>query len=236
MDHLSKRTPSPAVSSQSEAALLVMAKRPAATKTKTRLCPPLSPQAAADLYAAFLQDTVERARSLPGLTPLLAVFPPEALAYFRKAFPDLGSVVQRGSSLAGRLEHVLSQALRAGFGRVAAINTDSPTLPAAYLEQAFDRLADPGVDVVLGPCEDGGYYLIGWKQAHSFLIRNVEMSTPRVLADTLELAEARGLCIELLPAWYDIDRPEDLRRLRAELQTDPALAQHTSAALQRLLG
>lgn len=203
--------------------LLVMAKRPAAGATKTRLCPPLSPERAAALYACFLADSIETARAaareVPGLVPAIAYAPEDAAAFFRDMAPDFAHVPQAGNTLGERLAGVLEEARRRGFEQVAAINSDSPSLPAAYLVQAFTALEDPATDVVLGPCDDGGYYLIGWKRPHSFLVRGARMSTPHTLADTLALAAGAGLRVALLPPWYDVDSPDDLARLAADSGT-----------------
>jgi glycosyltransferase A (GT-A) superfamily protein (DUF2064 family) len=119
------------------------------------------------------------------------------------------------------------------------MDSDSPTLPAAYLSAAFTHLRE-GADVVLGPCDDGGYYLIGLRQPQSRLLREVPMSTPTVLRDTLAIAEELGLRVALLPTWYDVDTVAELRRLRQELdgmQTDSlsSPAHHTRAFLQTQL-
>jgi rSAM/selenodomain-associated transferase 1 len=194
-------------------ALVVMAKRPFPGQTKTRLTPPLTPQQAADLYACFLRDVLDIVRSVPHVTPFIAAFPPETQPYFAKLAPDFGFVPQVGENLSQRLHHVMVQLVQAGFGQVAAINSDSPNLPGAYLGQAFELLDDPAVDVVLGPCEDGGYYLVGWKRPSPSLILNVPMSTDHVLKDSLAIAENEGLKGALLPEWYDVDETADLTRL-----------------------
>jgi glycosyltransferase A (GT-A) superfamily protein (DUF2064 family) len=109
---------------------------------------------------------------------------------------------------------------------------DSPTLPLGTLRQAFRALDDPDVDVVLGPCEDGGYYLIGVRQPCAALFYDIPMSTPRVAAETLQRAEENGLRVALLPRWYDVDVYADLQRLAEELRTLPAdRARHTRAFL-----
>jgi rSAM/selenodomain-associated transferase 1 len=210
-------------------ALLVMAKRPSPGGTKTRLTPLLAPQEAADLYACFLADVLDLARSLPGVTPVIAYAPPEpqAEAYFRKLAPDFKLVAQRGNTLGERLDAVLTTCLDEGFEQVAAMNSDSPTLPAAHLAKAFHCLDDPFTDVVLGPCEDGGYYLIGWKNRHARLVREVQMSTDQVLNDTLALAAEEHLAVSLLPSWYDVDDEGDLRRVLADLEANPNSAAHT---------
>ena len=101
------------------------------------------------------------------------------------------------------------------------MNSDGPTLPPAYLVEAFARLRD-GADVVLGPSDDGGYYLIGLKRPAPRLLREVRMSTPSVLADTLAIAAEEGLTVALLPAWYDVDDAASLGRLAVELRDAPA--------------
>jgi hypothetical protein len=101
--------------------------------------------------------------------------------------------------------------------------------------RAFDVLARDEADVVLGPCEDGGYYLIGLARSQPRLLAEVSMSTPDVLRDTLALAALAGLRAALLPPWYDIDVADDLRRLAAELAAGPPEgAHHTRMALERL--
>lgn len=203
-------------------ALLVMAKRPQPGRTKTRLSPPLTHVQAAVLYECFLLDVIGLVRSLPGVTPYIAFSPPDQESYFAQLAPDFRLVPQRGSSLGERLDDVLSSVLRNGFGRVAAISSDSPTLPTSHLAQAFDLLADETVDVVLGPAEDGGYYLIGVKEPQPRLVREVQMSTSTVLRETLSLAASEGLRVALLPPWFDVDGAGDLYRLKRDLAVAPA--------------
>lgn len=195
--------------------LLVVAKQPAPGQTKTRLCPPLTHAQAADLYDCFLRDTLSIMRHVPDVRRVIGYLPEDAQGYFRQLAPDMELSPQRGTSLGERLDHLLTEALRNGSQRAVIMNSDSPTLPAAYLCQAFDELAN--ADVVLGPTHDGGYYLIGVDQPQPDLLRDVQMSTPRVLADTLALAEANGLTVSLLPVWYDVDTVEELRQLEGEL-------------------
>jgi hypothetical protein len=197
-------------------ALLIIAKRPASGQTKTRLCPPLSEQAAATLYECFLQDMLNVARAVPNVTRFINYWPAEAEAYFRHLAPDFELLLQQGPRLGERLDNALTHSLTHGFERVVITNSDSPTLPAAYLAQAFDALAQ--ADVVLGPCQDGGYYLIGLTRPQPRLLREVPMSTPTVLQDTLALAEEDGLKVALLPTWFDVDTVEELQRLAADLE------------------
>jgi hypothetical protein len=214
--------------------LLVMARQPVAGSTKTRLVPRLGPQGAADLYECFLLDALDLARTIDDVTPLVAVSPPDAGEYFEAVAPDLAQVAQIGSSLGQRLDHVLTRCLADGYAQVVAINSDSPTLPSAHVAAAFDRLLDETVDVVIGPADDGGYYLIGWKRSHPELVRGVVMSTPDVLRDTLDLAARSGVSVFLLAPWYDVDEPEDLERLEADLDREPTIGRHTRRFLTEI--
>lgn len=198
-------------------ALLVVAKRPAAGRTKTRLSPPLEPQAAAALYECFLRDTLELIRQIPFVRPVIAYSPQGEEAYFRGLAPGFELLLQTGDNLGARLDHATRTYLQRGCRCVVIMDSDSPTLPSAHLSLAFESLARPDVDVVIGPCEDGGYYLIGLKSPASRLLREVRMSTPQVTRDTLALAEQDGLRVHLLPVWYDVDDAASLERLRSEL-------------------
>jgi len=206
-----------------------MAKRPSPGQTKTRLCPPLSPAEAAVLYECFLQDVLNTVRTVPDVTPFIAFAPAEAVDYFRQLAPDFEHISQCGETLGQRLGCVLRQVQAMGFHQVAAINSDSPTLPAAYLAQAFAELDKPVVDVVFGPCEDGGYYLIGWKRPYPRLVLQVTMSTPHVLHDTLAIAAAEKARVALLPQWYDVDDVADWERVQATAD----LGRHTQAFLKQ---
>lgn len=212
-------------------ALLVVAKRPAPGRTKTRLVPPLSPEQAAALYECFLRDTFDLIRQVPQVQPVVAFLPAEEEDYFAKLVPDFGRILQTGASLGVRLDNALNHYLQQGYRQVVIMNSDGPTLPPSYLTAAFDALAD-GADAVLGPCNDGGYYLIGVKQPVPRLLREVQMSTPQVTAETLRLAAEEGLQMELLPVWYDVDNAQALVRLIDELAASPGVAHHTRAFLQ----
>ncbi len=216
-------------------ALIVVAKRPVIGQTKTRLTPPLTPRQAVELYQCLLGDTLELMTQVADVQPILAYAPDDAEGYFRSICPPRFELCpQVGVDLGARLHNALSQALGQGYRQAVVMDSDSPTLPAAYLGQAFAHLDDPATDVVLGPCDDGGYYLIGVKEPCASLF-DVTMSTPAVLRQTLAAAEAAGRRAALLPTWYDVDTAQEVERLRAELAADAAaFAPRTRAMLQRL--
>ena len=214
-------------------ALLVIGKQPAPGQTKTRLSPPLLPEQAAELYECLLRDTLDVARAVPGVTRLAHFAPDSAADYFAQLAPDFGLRPQVGDSLGPRLDQVLTRCLSEGFERAVIMDSDSPTLPPAFVAQAFTALDE--ADVVLGPCEDGGYYFIGLKRPQPQLLREVQMSTPHVLRDTLALAQRDGLRVALLPSWYDVDTVQKLERLRADRAAeDNGAAPYSRAFLSRL--
>jgi rSAM/selenodomain-associated transferase 1 len=199
-----------------------MAKQPAVDQTKSRLSPPLAPPEAAELYEALLQDTIELAARLEGAKLAVAITPPDAIDYFwRISPPETVLLPVVGADIGDCLNQALGQLLADGYTRAVALNSDGPTLPIIYLRQAFAELDNTNVDVVLGPSEDGGYYLIGLKQPHPDLFRGIAWSTDRVTAQTLAKAKAMGLDVVQLPPWYDVDTATDLDRLLAELPTLP---------------
>lgn len=208
--------------------LILMAKRPSPGHTKTRLCPPLSYEEAAELYAGMLRDSITLIQQVPGVQPAIAVSPDEARGYFADLAPAALLMPQGPGDLAQRLAYVTALAFADAAPAVAVMSSDTPMLPVAYLRQAFAALATH--DLALGPCEDGGYYLAALRRPAPSLFTSVTMSTPNVLRDTMAEAERLDLSVSLLPPCYDIDTPADLVRLQA----DPAPLLHTRAALQRL--
>lgn len=234
--------------------LIIFAREPVAGRTKTRLCPPLDGATAAELYACFLADTLDNARRVPGARVLIAHTPESHPACFAEIAPDLVARPQRGATLGERMDQAFAEAFAErpdqaattngervlreqpwpfvlGLLSVVIIGSDSPDLPAAYIGEAFDRL-EGGADLVLGPSDDGGYYLIGLRAPQPALLREVPMSTPTVLADTLALARALHLRAELLPPWYDVDTAAELAQLAASLRAaPPTVAPRTRAFL-----
>lgn len=214
-------------------ALLVVAKQPAPGQVKTRLTPPLSAEQAAQLYECFLRDTLDLMRAVPEVRRTIAYLPLTARDYFTSLAPDFDLIPQVGADLGVRLDQALMHYLLLGYNQTVIMNSDGPTLPVGYLRQAFIELTN-GAEVVLGPCDDGGYYLIGLNRPAPRLLREVRMSTSYVLADTLALANEENLRVVLLPAWYDVDDAASLKRLIIELTAAPAtVAPHTRSFLQQ---
>lgn len=196
--------------------LLVVAKRPEAGHTKTRLHGEFSPFEAAEIYRCLMLDTFRLMARVPAVQPVVAYTPDDADGYFRQIAPAHFELLsQRGQHLGERLPNALGHVLaQPGIDRAVIMNSDGPTLPVDYLVEAFAALAT--ADVVLGPGRDGGYYLIGMSRLHRGLFTGVTWSTERVMDETLANARRLGLRVHVLPVWYDVDFAEDLRHLLAE--------------------
>jgi rSAM/selenodomain-associated transferase 1 len=197
--------------------LLLFTKPAREGRVKTRLIGELTPAEAATLHFAFLEDLLDRLR--PGSFDLRlawALDPGEPVP--EGTFPGIPGVRQEGEGLGERLFRTLADAA-AEAPAVAALGSDHPTLPLAVVHEAFERLERPenGADVVLGPAEDGGYYLIGLRAAAVVprLFEEIAWSTDQVFPETLARCEELGLRVELLPEAADVDTPDDLRRLAA---------------------
>ncbi len=203
------------------AACVIMAKQPQVGKTKTRLCPPLTAHEAADLSEALLLDTIALVSQLPGIDLALAITPPSSKAYFAGITPSGTRLLPvEGDNIGDCLVQALGVLFDLGYRKALAINADSPSLPAEYIVQAADLLEHH--DLVLGPGEDGGYYLVGMNCLHMGIFDDIPWSTARVLPQTLQRSHALGLSIGLTPAWYDIDTVLELQRLNKDLRALPA--------------
>lgn len=204
-------------------ALAMMIKAPRAGSSKTRLAPPLSHEEAAHLSLRFLRDTAENiARACDetgGAAMGVACYTPVgAESAFDELLPaGFALLAQRGETFGERLSNATFDLLAVGYASLCLIDSDSPTLPTAALVAAVAELSRPGDRCVLGPADDGGYYLIGVKGAHRQLFERIDWSTGRVARQTVERAEELSLPVALLPAWYDVDDATTLTRLCAEL-------------------
>ena len=211
-------------------ALIVVARRPAPGHAKTRLSPPFSPAQAAQLYEGFLLDSLDLMRQVPQARRIIAYLPEGEETYFKTLAPDFDLLPQRGADLGERLDNALADCLANGYTKAVIMDSDSPSLPVLCLTQAFVLL--DSADAVLGPCDDGGYYLIGLKRPAPRLLRDVPMSRPTVARDTLALARQMGLSMALLPGWYDVDTAAELQRLTEEM---PALPEDRARHARRAL-
>jgi uncharacterized protein len=204
-----------------ETLIIVMAKQPQVGKTKTRLLPALSLGEAADLYQALLLDTLSLIANQSWAELAVAITPPGSRPYFESITPP-GTLLLPvdGGDIGECLVQALEVSLGMGYRKALALNSDGPSLPAQYLEQAALYLE--GAELVLGPGQDGGYYLVGMSRLHSAIFKDIAWSSDQVFTQTLDRAAGLGLRVALTPAWYDVDTPADLYRLQKELESLPA--------------
>ena len=225
-------------------AIGVMAKAPRPGQSKTRLCPPLRPEEAASLSAAFLRDTTDSIQGAAAAAPIVAYaayapYGAEALLTPHLA-PGTHLLLADGSGIAAAgvagfglcLLHAISGMLAAGHEAACVLSSDSPTLPTRLLIEAAAALLAPGDRAVLGPSDDGGYYLLGLKAPHAALFADIAWSTDGVAEATRQRARSVGLELIELDMWYDVDDGAALARLLAD--TGGYAAPHTRAALARL--
>src|SRR5882724_5139825 len=235
-------------------ALAVMTKAPQAGRVKTRLVPPLTPEEAAELNKCFLRDTAAAISSVcsgglrrpnavntqlrpgaqkapPQCGPVAVYTPVGAESAYTDVLPaDFSLLPQRGDEFGERLHFAVEDLFKCGFDSLCLIDSDSPTVPAENFEQAVELLSTCEDRVVLGPSDDGGYYLIGMNKPHWHLFEQIDWSTERVLNQTMQRATEIGIEVKLLPTGYDVDDDASLRRLRNELLTDTRsadIAPHT---------
>ena len=229
----------------SQCALAVMTKAPQAGRVKTRLVPPLTPEEAAALNKCFLRDTAAAISSAcsrrsvgdANKMPLehasashseaataacgIAVYTPiGAESAYADILPaDFSLLPQRGDEFGERLYFAVEDLFKFGFEAVCLIDSDSPTVPAENFAEAGELLSTHEDRVVLGPSDDGGYYMIGVKKPHRRLFEQIDWSTETVLNQTIQRAMELELEVKLLPSGYDVDDSASLRRLCNELLT-----------------
>ncbi|PYS96487.1 MAG: glycosyltransferase [Acidobacteria bacterium] len=223
------------------AALVLFARVPRPGAVKTRLTPWLTPAEALDLHRALLEDSLallRRAAAPCGARPVVSFSEPwhpgadDAAGPLAAACSGLDLLPQRGGDLGERLEAAFADLRAAGDRPVVVIGSDSPTLPAERIVSAFALLRS-GAEVVLGPAEDGGFYLIGAGRAGPGLLAGVPWGTRQVLEATERALSGAGVRPVRLPPWYDVDLPADLERLRSD-PAAPSSAARTTALLARL--
>jgi uncharacterized protein len=228
-------------------ALAVMTKAPQAGRVKTRLVPPLTPEEAAELNKCFLRDTAAAISIACSRRPAgdekkmdfkpedsashseavkaacgIAVYTPiGAESAYNDILPaDFSLLPQRGDKFGERLYFAVEDLIKCGFASVCLIDSDSPTVPAENFSGAVELLSTNEDRVVLGPSDDGGYYLIGVKKPHRHLFEQIDWSTERVLNQTMQRATEIGIAVKLLPTVYDVDDGAGLLRLCNDLLAD----------------
>lgn len=213
-------------------ALVLFMKAPRPGTVKTRLASRVTMDEAAELYRAFILDTLHLAQRTAAASPFVAWTPDDGRAELGSALgdPEVSWLRQRGSHLGERLANAFAAFRQDGWEKTVVLGGDSPLLPRDFVEEAFEAL--DRYDVVLGPADDGGYYLIGLggigpcgagrrgkaDGRYDPLFESIHWGTDRVLSQTRAAIRTCGLSCHELPIWHDVDRPADLDRLDREIQ------------------
>lgn len=219
-------------------ALVLMAKAPREGEVKTRLLGALGSDDVRRLYVAFLNDTFALMEDLreerEGLTLALCYTPEGEEEAFEEVERE-GSLMipQRGENLGERLTNCFADLFALGFESVVVIGADSPTLPGEYVFDAFECFESDD-DVVVGPAEDGGYYLVGMRKIHVRIFEDIPWGAAGVMEATMDRAREAELNLVLLPEWRDVDAPEDFERLKRELEESKGAAKFTRRFLKEL--
>lgn len=209
-------------------AVVIMAKAPREGSVKTRLAGTYPARDIVQLSECMLRDTLELVETLPRIHVAVMCPSEDVVDIQVRLRASVHVVAQRGNGLAAALVSVFEHFVP-DFRRVVAVDSDSPHLPLAILQSAFDLLETN--DVVVGPTEDGGYHLVGASAMHPHLFDPATLGTGTAREALLGNARTLGLSVAFTEAGYDVDVPEDLRRLAAELRIEPARAPRTAALL-----
>lgn len=207
-------------------AVCVMAKQPRPGEVKTRLIPAVGALGAAILAQAFLDDALRCIRALRWARPILASTDATVTLENWEVWE------QSGGDLGDRQVDVFRRALRDSDAAIL-IGSDCPGVPVRVLENARNALMK--FDAVLGPSQDGGFYLIGLKGCPEGLLSEITWSQPDTLDQTLSRLKSVGMNVAILDPWCDVDTPEDLSQLMVGLNSGGIYAPHTEAALGRIL-
>ncbi len=199
-------------------ALIIFVKAPIKGKVKTRLSPNFSRDAILRLYRSFLRAIISRCSELKGVDRFLGCTPTKDNAFLIKLSRTYGyeCFEQRGRTLGERMINAFRDYFDMGYKKVVIIGSDSPTIPLRYIKDALRRLNNR--EFVLGPCNDGGYYLVGTKRLYEGIFKRIPWDTSEVLNKTLDRLNSKGIDYFLLPFWYDIDTIEDLRFYKRHLR------------------
>ncbi|MEP6700956.1 MAG: TIGR04282 family arsenosugar biosynthesis glycosyltransferase [Bacteroidota bacterium] len=190
--------------------LIVFAKNPDAGKVKTRLAASIGNEAALFVYQNLLAHTVSITKELP--VEKFVFYSENVILQDIWDDKHFSKQVQAGNDLGERMKNAFADTFQKGYNKSVIIGTDCPELNAGIIIKAFDYL--DLYDVVIGPAEDGGYYLLGMKQLHSQVFENINWSTDAVFEETRMKCDTLKLNYALLPVLRDIDRVEDLKYLK----------------------
>lgn len=190
-------------------ALGIMFRVPEFGKVKKRLAAQIGDEEALKAYTSMLHSTIIKVLNLKGI---------DIFGFYDGTgeikIDQINSIPQKGENLGEKMCNTFNHLFDNGYNKAVLIGADSPDLPLHYIEEAFFRL--DSYDLVIGPAEDGGYYLIGMSRLLSTIFKDIQWGSSNVMKNTVSIAEKEGIKYFLLPQWYDIDDIENLKRWRSQ--------------------
>lgn len=192
-------------------AFIVFVRTPEPGKVKTRLMKDLGRDRTLRIYKSFVTDTMKVCDGLKEADKFFGCFPTTEDPFLKrlsKKHKFKEEFDQRGKDLGEKFINAFSDRFKEGYKKVVVIGSDSPTIPVDFIKQAFDELDKK--DFVLGPCTDGGYYLVGAKKLFKNVFKDIPWDSSEVLNKTLDKLHAGKIKYSLLPFWYDVDNIDDL--------------------------
>ena len=200
-------------------ALITFVKAPVPGTVKTRLQTDLEPDKVAEIYKTFITEITSQCAGVEGVARFLGCAPSKNHVFLKEVVKkyNLKSFDQRGANLGEKIVNAFRDYFKKGYSKIVLIGSDSPTIPMSYIKKAFASLDKH--DFVLGPCCDGGLYLIGAsKKIVPDIFHDIPWDSSKVLNKTLDNIEPLDLKLFLLPFWYDVDTIEELKFLKKHLR------------------
>ena len=199
---------------QNDNAVILFARDPILGQVKTRLNSFLDNETILKLYKCFLEDSLAKIQQVGNADCFVGISHENNSGFFNK-LESFGMTLfsQQGKDLGDKMRRAFIDRFMQGYNKVVIIGSDSPSLPVSYIDKALDSERDLG----LGPSIDGGYYLIAMRGKVFEVFSGVDWGTDKVLYETLQLVKEGSFSFDLLPVWYDVDLPEDLKLLKTHL-------------------
>ena len=196
-------------------AVILFARDPILGQVKTRLSSSFDDETILRLYTCFVEDSLGKIRQVDNADCFVGISPSNISGFFN-GIEDSGTrlFIQQGKDLGDKMRQAFVDRFSDGYKKVVIIGSDSPSLPVSYINQALNS----DKDLMLGPSTDGGYYLIAMTGKVSEVFDGIAWGTEQVLDETLNRVKKAGVSLELLPVWYDVDFPEDLKFLKTHLE------------------
>jgi uncharacterized protein len=196
-------------------AVILFARDPVLGQVKTRLSSSFDDETILRLYTCFVEDSLEKIRQVDNADCFVGISPSNISGFFNGIEDsDMRLFIQQGKDLGDKMRQAFVDRFSDGYKKVVIIGSDSPSLPVSYINQALNS----DMDLMLGPSTDGGYYLIAMTGKVSEVFDGITWGTEQVLDETLNRVKKAGVSLELLPVWYDVDFPEDLKFLKTHLE------------------